>query len=47
MVGDFVSAGLLDESVYVWNHNMENQALTELYKFYGNTLGVVDVTFDC
>ena len=22
--GDLVSAGLIDESVYVWNHNMEN-----------------------
>ena len=41
-----MSAGVIDESVYVWNHNMESQSLTEVYKFKGNTLGVIDTKFN-
>ncbi len=38
--------GLLDENVYIFKHNMDQQQLSEIYKLRGNTLGVVDVKFN-
>jgi WD40 repeat protein len=38
--------GLLDENVFVFKQNMEQQQLSEIYKLRGNTLGVVDLKFN-